>query len=495
MTGNPFGLGGLVVVGVYVAGILCVGYLAKRARKGESMGDFYLAGNSLGPFVLFATLYATQYSGNSLLGYPGEAYRLGFSWIMSVGFMMAIIVMYLVIAPKLYRASRELKFVTPGDWLDHRFGSPVLTLAASVICVVALGNYLLAQLMSMGHVVAGLSGDAVPYWVGVVSLTTVILAYETMGGMRAVVWTDAAQGILLLVGLGGVLVAVLPGPSHLQAVTEWIATAAPEKVAVPTWSMCVTWLSTLLLVGVSGSVYPQALQRIYAARSAHALRTGVSLMVIMPLLTMTPIFLVGIIGLRELSGLEGISADQVMPLMLAKWAATSRWLYVVSLSVMLAVIAAIMSTADSVLLTISSILAKDLLGKSVLKGASDGQLTQAGKWASWVVIAVLVSVALVPRITLWGLTELKMELLLQVSPLFLLGLHWPRLTARAALVGMVTGLVVALVLPQSPYSRLGGLHDGTIGWMVNLVLCVTLSRLAPAGGHVTFTNRPATSGA
>lgn len=478
MIGTPFGLGGLVVVVVYLIAILYVGFLAKRARKSESMGDFYLAGRGLGPFVLFFTLYATQYSGNSLLGYPGEAYRIGFGWIMSVGFMMAIIVMYLLIAPRLYQASRRSQLVTPGDWLDQRFGSPSLSLVANLVSVLALANYLLAQLMAMGHVVAGISGNAVPYWVGVVALTVVILVYETMGGLRAVAWTDAVQGGLLLLGLGGVLVAVIPSPEHMRSVTEWIAAAAPEKVAVPGWSMCTTWASTLLLIGVSGSVYPQAIQRIYAARSTSALKLGVSLMVFMPLLTMVPVFLVGIVGLRELAGLEGIAADQVMPMMLAKWASSSAWLYIVSLAVMLAVIAAIMSTADSVLLTLSSILAKDLMGKTFLKGAQDERLTHAGKVASWVVVTMLVAIAVVPRITLWGLTELKMELLLQMSPLFILGLHWKRLTARAGCTGMIAGLAVSLALPLSGYARPWGLHDGTVGWMVNMLLCVVLSRLS-----------------
>jgi SSS family solute:Na+ symporter/sodium/pantothenate symporter len=470
----------LGLVGAYLVLLLYVGILARRARRSESMDDFYLAGRSLGPLVLFATLYATQYSGNSFLGYPGEAYRIGFAWVMSVGFMTAIIVCYLMIAPSLYRASRRLDLITPGDWLQHRFGSPSLTLTANLVSVVALANYLLAQLMAMGHVVAGFSGGAVPYWMGVVGLTVVILIYETLGGMRAVAWTDAVQGALMLVGLAGVLAAIIPSPDHLAAVTSWIATTAPDKVAVPAPSVSASWISTLILIGFSGAVYPQAIQRIYAARSTRALKRGIATMVCMPHLTMIPLFLIGIISLRELSTLEGIAADQVMPLMLARWTAASPWLLTAALAVVLAAIAAIMSTADSVLLTLSSMLAKDFLGATVLKRASDARLTQAGKLLSWAIVAALMVFALVPRITLWGLTELKMELLVQISPLFLLGLHWPRLRAGAGFAGLVAGLVISLGLPLSGYTRPFGLHDGTVGWMINLLLCVTLSRLAEA---------------
>ena len=98
MTGS-LGSGDIIAVGLYLAAILAIGYAARRHRADESLAEFYLAGRRLSGPVLLLTLYATQYSGNTLIGYPGEAYRLGFSWVMSVGFMMAIIVAYLLFAP------------------------------------------------------------------------------------------------------------------------------------------------------------------------------------------------------------------------------------------------------------------------------------------------------------------------------------------------------------------------------------------------------------
>ncbi|MGQ0734023.1 MAG: sodium:solute symporter family transporter [Acidobacteriota bacterium] len=251
----------------------------------------------------------------------------------------------------------------------------------------------------------------------------------------------------------------------------------PEKAAVPSWSVCATWLSTVLMVSFSAAVYPQAIQRIYAARNVRSLRRSVSAMAFMPLVTMVPVVLLGIVGLQELSGLEGVAADQVVPLLLGQWAARSAALYALAIAVLLAVLAAIMSSADSVLLTLSSMLAKDVLGKTVLRGAPSARLTHAGKTLSWGIVAVLVGIALVPRITLWGLTELKMEMLVQVAPAVILGLHWKNLTARGALTGMVAGLSVMLALPAMGMSRPMGFHDGMIGFGVNLLLCVAVSRL------------------
>ncbi len=474
---TSLGGGAGVAVGLYLTVILAIGYAARRSRASESLADFYLAGRQLSGPVLLLTLYATQYSGNSLIGYPGEASRLGFSWVMSVGFMRAIIVAYLLYAPQLYVVARRHHFITPGDWLSYRFRSPVLTLVANLLLVAAIANYLLAQLMAMGHITAGLSGGTVPYWVGVVLLTLIVLVYETVGGMRAVAWTDLVQGLMLIVGLTGLLLAASPTPTHMAAVTEWLAREAPEKVAVPGWDVCRNWFSTLALIGFSGAVYPQAIQRIYAARDTAALRRSFSIMVFMPMVTTGSIFLVGVLAIERLRDTGPIERDQVLPLLLTEWGASSPLLYALSLLVIVAIVSAIMSTADSVLLSLSSILAKDVLGKTVLAGAEEAHLTRTGKLVSWLLVTALVGIALNPRITLWGLTELKMEILAQVAPLFILGASWSKLTTRAALAGMLTGTTVYIALLASGSPEPWNIHAGVVALMVNVAVCVVMTRL------------------
>jgi SSS family solute:Na+ symporter/sodium/pantothenate symporter len=234
-------------------------------------------------------------------------------------------------------------------------------------------------------------------------------------------------------------------------------------------------MSTIILIGLSGAVYPHAIQRVYAARDTATLKRSLTLMVFMPLVTMTPIVLVGIWGIVHFDGLGRIEADQLMPLFLTEWASGSALLHALSVLVFVGTVAAIMSTADSVLLSLSSILTKDVLGKTWLRGATDEALTRAGKQLSWLIVAVLVGVALVPRVTLWGLTELKMEILVQVAPLFILGIHWRRLAAAAALSGLVAGTLVASGLTLAGLAKVGGLHAGLIGLLANLSLCWALS--------------------
>ena len=475
MSEVPLGPGALAFIGLYLVSMLVIGYIAKRAQRDESLSDFYLAGRSLGAVVLLLTLYATQYSGNTVLGYPGEAYRLGFAWIMSVSFMMAIVVAYLPFAPALHRLAKQHGFVTPGDFLDYRFRSPALSHIANAVLVISISNYLLAQFMAMGHMVAGFSGNAIPYWVGVVVLVLVIVIYETLGGLRAVAWTDFIQGVLLFLGVVGLLFWAAPTPSHWHALTEWLASHDPAKTAVPGAAMSFRWLSTIVLVGFSGAIYPQAIQRIYAAKTARALKQSLQFMIFMPLVTIVPVVLTGLVGYRRFAGLEGIQADQIMPMLLRDWATESTASYALSVLVLAGALAAIMSTADSVLLSLSSIVAKDFLGKTTLRNAPEARLTQAGKILSWGITIFLAWLATSPRITLWGLIELKFELLIQVAPAIILGVIWPRLETNATLAGLVVGTLVAGSLALSGVEDVGGIQAGLFALALNLALSVGLS--------------------
>ncbi|MBT5874378.1 MAG: sodium:solute symporter family protein [Candidatus Latescibacteria bacterium] len=479
MSEMPFGPGALLFIGLYLAAMIGTGYWAQRQRKGNTLSDFYLAGKGLGGLVLLLTLYATQYSGNTLLAYPGESFRLGFLWIMSVGFMMSIVVVYLLFAPDLHRISKEHRFVTPGDWIDHRFGSPSLTLVASILFVVAISNYLLAQLMAMGHVVSGLSGNSVPFWAGVIVLGLIIIVYETMGGMQAVAWTDTVQGIILIVGLTGLLIAVIPGPERMTEVSEWIISNMPSKASVPSGGAIRTWISTIILVGFGAAVYPQAIQRIFAARSSRALQRSLGVMAFMPLITMLAVFFVGIIGIPQLSAMEHLTPDQVMPILLRQWALESTWMYIMTVLVVTGVLAAVMSTADSVLLSLSSILAKDILGKGWMSNVAEERLTRIGKRISWGIMGILMMIALVPRLSLWGLIELKMEILVQTAPLFILGIIWSRFSGRAAMAGLVTGTLVASALTLSGFGKVWGWHAGVLGLACNVVICFLVTQLIP----------------
>jgi len=473
MTTPDFGASVLVACGVYVALLFTLGALGRRAQRERSLSDFYLAGRSLGFVVLLLTLFATQYSGNSLSAFPGQTYREGLAYYMSVTFMTAIVATYLLFAPKLFAVSRRAKLVTPTDYLDHRFSSRALNYLSAAIFVLVLVNFLLAQLMAMGHAFSGLTNGRIPYAAGVVGGAVVILIYELLGGMRAVAWTDALQGLLLMGGLLMIVVLLLTivgGPAEILA---RVGEVAPEKVEPPSWHTCRVWLSSMLLIGLGAPLYPQAIQRIYAARRLADLKRALAVMAFLPHVAITTVVAIGIVGITLFSGLEGEAADQITFRVLAYVVEERPYAYFPVLVIMMAVAAAIMSTADSCLLSLSSVLTKDVFAR--LRGVDSAgaeKLTGIGTITSIVVMAALAVVALQPLTTLWNLLVIKFEVLIQLSPAFLLGTRHDRsdpdgLAARDILAGMILGLVVALSLYFAGFRTWNGVHAGVIGLVVN----------------------------
>ena len=192
-------------------------------------------------------------------------------------------------------------------------------------------------------------------------------------------------------------------------------------------------------------------------------------------MTISAVVLVGILAIPQLSGLEGVDTDQVMPRLLKVWAAESIWLYVMTVFVLTGIVAAIMSTADSVLLSLSSLLVKDVLGGFRMGSLPEERLTAWGKRLSWAIMAILVVIALTPDLTLWGLIELKMEVLIQTAPLFVLGVLWPRFNARGATAGMAAGTLLAAGLTLADFGKLWGWHAGVLGLALNVIVGVVVS--------------------
>ncbi len=296
---------------LYVAFLLAMGVLGRRSMRRRSLDEFYLAGRSIGFAVLLLTLFATQYSGNSLSGFPGKTYRAGLSYFMSVTFMTGIVAGYLLFAPRLFARARERRYLTPTDFLADRFGSPVLSYASAVIFAFSLLNFLLAQLTALGHAFSGLTDGRIPHWAAVAGGALVILVYECLGGMRAVAWTDALQGVILLVGLGAVVVLITVEVGTPAAIVGIVAASAPEKIANPSLTTCVTWLSTFALLAFGAPLYPQAIQRIYAARRPAELRLALAVMAVVPLFAITTVVFIGLTGIALFPDLAGVESDRV----------------------------------------------------------------------------------------------------------------------------------------------------------------------------------------
>jgi SSS family solute:Na+ symporter/sodium/pantothenate symporter len=478
----PFGLGAWIFISCYLSSLLLLGWLGFNARKENTLQDFYLADRGFGFVVLFLTLYATQYSGNSVFGVAGAAYRVGFGWLIAVHYMLAIIVFYLAYAPKLYTLSRLRGYVTPVDYLKDRFDSPAIALIGSIVMIVALNNYLLAQLMTMGRALQGLTGlhSDLAYNYGVVGLAFIMLVYGTLGGVRAIAWTDVIQGGVLMLGFFVLLLLLREQFGPLSAATQTVIISVDaSKIARPSGSMLREWLSYILLLGMGAALYPQAIQRIYAAKSRRALNQSLAAMAFLPFGTALIAVIAGIYALAYVPGLEGAETDQVLARLLRVIQEGSAIGYAFVVLIFSAILAALMSTADSAMLSISSMFTKDIYGTLLRPGARESNLTAIGKRCSWVVVCTLatLAIALKDQASLITLIDRKFDILVQLVPSFMISIHWSRLRSGPTLWGLIAGLSIALSLAFGPFDfvvagKVWGFHPGLYGLIANIAVAV-----------------------
>jgi len=481
----PLGPGAWAFLAFYLLSLLGIGWVAKRARRANTLDDFYLAGRGFGFTVLFLTLFATQYSGNTFFAFTGATYRIGYAWIMCLHFMTTVVIAYLIFAPKLQRLASERKYITPADYIQDRFGSNALSLVITLLMVIVLCNFLLAQLMAMGRAMQGLAvaQTAAAYTGGVIVLALIMVIYGTLGGIRAVAWTDSIQGAILAVGFLFLIGMLIDRFGPLEQATRIIMqgdlTNGTRKSLPPNFARCREWLSYVLAVGFGICLYPQAIQRIYAARSPRVLRRSLAIMAFMPIPTMIISVVAGIMALAYIPGLEGASTDQVFGRVLREIQLHSVLGYALVVVMLAAILAAMMSTADSALLSISSMLTKDLCAAHLLPNSSQETLTQLGKVLSWLIIGflILLALALREKSSLITLIDRKVDLLLQLVPAFMLGLRWEKLRAGPVLAGIVVGTVIALVLafadlPFVVKGKIFGFHPGLVALVPNLIVAI-----------------------
>jgi len=472
---------GIIFLFLYLFSLIGVGLLGYYSKKEDSLGDFYLAGRGMGGFVLFLTLYATQYSGNTMIGFSGRAYRQGFTALVTVTFMCAIIGLYFIYAPKLHDLSRKHSFITLGDFIYHRFQSIHLTIIISIISIIALGNYILTNLKAIGFIIEGATAGQVSFVNAIIMLSLIMVIYETLGGMRSVAWTDMLQGILLLFGVIVIFYIIYKQYGGLNGISSQLQINRPDFWTPPDWSAKRLWLSTILVVSIGVSVYPHAIQRIYSAKDSSTLRKSLQLMVFMPFVTTLFMVIVGIVGASQIEGLDRNNSEQISILLLVDLAEkipNISWLIVMFLA---AAIAAIMSTVDSALLAISSTVTQDLFRK-IKPDSSQKELLLFGKSISWVIMLVAVIMAINLPQTIWQLFQIKLELLCQIAPAIFLGVHIKSISSKSILIGIYIGTLIALSImignwigfpiPIKPF----GIHAGLWGLIFNCLAIFTIDR-------------------
>jgi len=242
---------------VYMAGVLLLAWFSRRQRAGKSfLSEYFLGSRSLGMWAFALTFAATNSSGGSFMGFPSLIYTHGWSlglWIAS--YMVVPMVTVGLLAKMINQVARKARAVTVPEVLRERFDSPATGLIATLMLVLFLFFYLLAQFKAGSIIMTTLLAD-VPLFQQAVSATAdltrglpwvggsdpdyllclgifavTVIVYTTYGGFRAVVWTDVMQGIVMVVGVVVLLVLTLSQVGGLKNATDQMARMTPPDLA------------------------------------------------------------------------------------------------------------------------------------------------------------------------------------------------------------------------------------------------------------------------
>lgn len=427
---------GIIILSVYLLVMVLLDYLPNRKNKkslfvkNNSDENFFLSGKTMTTAVLLISTAATNFSAFTILGLSGAGYRIGYAFypVMAFGTGFMALGMYLVGSP-LGKLGRERNYISPADFIADRYGSPALTRIYAVILVVLTLPYLALQPMAAGIILETSFG--VPYHIGVILCSIVVGLYTTRGGMRAVARTDLVQGVLIIVLAAAAYGVVIKWMGGFGAAHSHTLKMAPELLGRFGGGKGIgpaALAGYIVLWFFADPMFPQLNQRLLAAKDQKSLERTVTLY---PLITMVLFFLtisIGVIGAGVLPELAANESDRIWPLLILK-AASPALLGVF----MLAPLAAIMSTLDSQLLSLSSIITRDLLGK---KDAGVKNI----KWITAAISAAGLVIALFPPGNI--LTFINKSSFLgyaALAPLVFGGLYGKRLNLYGAVSSIIVG--------------------------------------------------------
>ena len=458
-----------LAVGLYIT-LTTVLALVVRRGVGKGIEEYFLANRRLGGAVSALSYSATTYSAFMMVGLAGLTYKggvgaLGFELIYLSG-----LVLVAFFGPRFWLAGRKFHLVSPAELLATRYDSRSLGAVAALAAMVFLVPYSAVQLIGIGYLLEGLTGGAIPFLVGISIAAVVALAWALAGGLRTVAWTDAVQALLMMMAallVVGYALAALGGPVTFanRLAREW-----PEWLSVPGGNGYFT-LSTFAGLSLPWFFFslsnPQVAQRMFAPRSLKSLRRMLLGFLAFGFIYTLVSVTWGFVARLEFHDLA--TPDLATPTLLNSGIVPP----LVALLAMLGIMAAAISTIDSVLLTLASMLARDVY-RGLRPEATENAQLRVGKW----VIPVLTLVAFLfarMKINLIALLSVASSAgLLVLVPPTIGAFYWRRGTATGAIASIVVaGLTVIWLQFRHPVWF--GLWPGVWGLIISTVVFVAVS--------------------
>lgn len=432
----------------YLIMMLAIGVIAYKRTANST--DYFLGGRSLGPWPAALSAGASDMSGWLLLGLPGYAYAAGFEafWLAG-GLLVGTWANWLISAKRLRTYSITTESLTLPEFLSRRFNDNsklIQTISAFFILLFFL-FYTSSGLVAGGKLFETVFG--LDYTTAVIIGTVCVVSYTLFGGFLAVSWTDLVQGLLMSAALLIVPIAAMNGglgqlSSDLHNINPELLTLWNDAKGEPLSAIAIISLAAWGL-GYFGQ--PHILARFKATRSNKDLTTARRIAVIWTALSMIGAMLVGLVGLIYVtnSGAPKLDDGEKIFMLLVN----AMFHPVIAGILLAAILAAIMSTADSQLLVSSSAMAEDLYKQVLKKDATSEEIVRVGRFAVILISLVALVLAMTPDSSVLGLVSYAWAGFgAAFGPAIVLSLYWSRMNRNGALAGIVVGGVTIVLWKQ-----------------------------------------------
>lgn len=352
--------------------VLVVGLGLWSSRLVRSSSDFFVAGRSLGPGLIFTSMIAANIGAGATVGVTGLAYRDGLSaWWWSGSAGLGSLVLAFWVGPRLWRLAQERGFYTTGDFLESRYGPAVRLVVTGLIWLGSL-SILAAQLLAGATILQVIAG--IPRWAGSLAGGAIMTAYFAAGGLLGSARVNTLQFAVMMLGFAIALPAVVGSAGGVAALTsspglpEGFGSLLHSSGPGSGWTL-------LLLVGPAFIISPGLIQKSYGAASARALRIGVGLNAVALMVFAFAPVLLGMAARVLSPGLTDMNA--VLPHLLTSH--LSPWLGAIALA---AIFSTEVDTCDAVLFMLATSLSQDLYKRHLNPVASDRRLLTVARLAA-----------------------------------------------------------------------------------------------------------------
>ena len=462
-----------IILGIFVA------VLAKK-KLGHGMNEFFLANRQLGGFVSALTYAATTYSAFMMVGLAGLTYKIG---VGALGFELTYLcglVLVVFFGPRFWLAGRKFDYLTHAQLLADRYESRAVGMVAALLCLIFLIPYAAIQLMGIGYLVSVVSNGAISLTAAMILSTLIAIIWSNIAGLRSVAWTDALQAMIMLVTSIVVLgLVVYRGFGGISSFFDQMETEIPQLLSGPGllkfnvfFGLSLPWLFFPLS-------NPQVSQRLFVPKSVTAFKQMIGGFLIFGFIyTLVTIFW-GFSAKLLIPGLK--DADLATPSLLTL-ALIPKIIVVI---VMIGILSAAVSTIDSILLSLSALLVRDVIKIGFKTEISEKAELMIGK----LIIPVVAIIFFIFAVWAAGKTGFSFMIaplssaasagLLMAVPALIGAFFWKKATATGAICSMIVGAILVLFLQFTGYKPLG-MWPGVWGFFVCLILYIVLSLLTDA---------------